>query len=289
MWKELDPAIYDLTPEAASQHFHLPTFVGDRDHSTKRGKLHTAWLTSKLEDGKFMSPHWAIAELDGKVYRVDGGHSSAALYAWKGEFPVGKKINMRRFICETADDFADLYSQFDPKNSLRTFMDKLRAHMAVDSGLQNVTRTACKNAVKGISFYESHCGEEERLDEDEQIGLAHSEGEFIKWCQQFIGRRHLQTASVVAAIYATWKVDPAASNIFWSHVRDEDHPNNKDATRTICTFLRVGAKEEKFKSRAYYAKCIHAWNAWLDGSKTDLKYFPRKPLPKPASPKKSAA
>ena len=35
----------------------------------------------------------------------------------------------------------------------------------------------------------------------------------------------------------------------------------------------------KWDSRAVYAKCIHAWNAWQTGTATALNYHPQADVP----------
>lgn len=276
-----------LTPELARQVSAMPTFVGDRDRESPKGRKRIAWLKSLADRGYFFSPCWSTVDYDGDTYRIDGGHSSAALTELNGTFPSGLVAVIRRFECDSPESLADLFSQFDNRRSLRTIMDKVKAHKSIESELDDIAPTYVGRAADGIAYCLSGCGEEApRLDEDARISLIHTHGDFIQWARAYIGHRFLRRVGVVAAIYATYSVAPGPATEFWTLVRDESAPNRLDATRTLAKFLTESHGDHRrggaaVPTRGFYVKSIHAWNAWRKGRTTMLKYHPKSPLPRP--------
>lgn len=289
MFVETDVKIVPLTHEYVRGFWALPTFGGDRDRLGTGGKRRIKWLRSKLENKQFFSPVWgtAVLQATGVKYRVNGGHSSAMLMELNGEFPSNARAIVREFECQTDEDFAILFDQFDPKRSSRTKIEKVRAHLYVEGSLTGVSPTMCNDIIGGIA-YGLTCNSSWKPDEDERIGLMHEYQNFIMWAKGFAGRRMLQRSSVLGAMFSIRaKGGEALSHAFWTQVRDEDHPDSLNATRVLANFLKanvVAGKERRcgneWSPRAFYVKCIHGWNAWRTNAGTQLKYRPDTDIPK---------
>lgn len=268
-----------LTPELAANFAGLPSFKGDRQRDSSAGMARIAWLERILHEGKFHTPKWATAELDGIMYRVNGGHSSMMLATVNGDFPKGMVAVIDRFRCETRDDLADLFDQFDNRHSIRSGTDKINAHKGVYDDMDSVSPTDVNRAISGIAYFLTDDGQQRRLDEEERIRLIHQYRPFILWAAQFTGRRQFSGVGVVAAIFATWSRSPRLATEFWTQVAEESHPDNWNGSRVLAAFLRDNIGRRKFgtstplyNQRVYYVKSIHGWNAWRRNATTDLKY-----------------
>lgn len=291
MHKHVNTKVVPLTHEFAKHFSRLPNVKGDRDREKPAGRARIGWLYRLLCDGKFHTPKWATAECSGMKYRVNGGHSSLMLAELSnGGFPTGMNAVVDEFVCDTRDDLADLFDQFDNRASLRTSSDKVNAHKGVHDALDSVSATDTKNCINGVALYMSGFEKGNKLDEDERIGLIHTHGGFVLWASPFVRVRALRRVGVVAAMYATYQVDPVEAEKFWRLVKEENHPDNKNPTRKLAVYLResiarpqfaTAATKWKREPRAFFVKSIHAWNAWRDDRTTDLKYHPNAPLPTP--------
>lgn len=264
-----------LTPAIAKEFAQMNAFVGERP--IRPGRI--AELQRKLDDGLFFDPRWATADFEGRKYRVNGQHSSKMLSECNGSFPHGRQVIVDTFTCDTKEELALLFEQFDPASSSRTRLEVVNAHGRVHSSLDDVSPTVMSKAVAGMAYALSNLNASGRSTLSQQSKLIHRHQEFVVWCNPFVSERILCRVGVVAAIFDTYRRNQDASTEFWSLVKDESAPDNKDASRTLARFLRdsigdgrMGMKQ--WDQKAYYVKSIHAWNAWRDGVTTQLKYHP---------------
>lgn len=280
MFKFTGASVVPLTGDYVHWFCALPTYGGDRDRDTPQGKRRIEWLRHKLIDGTFYSPSWAIAEFNGTTYRIDGGHSSRMIDCLNGDIPSGLTAVIRTFTCGDKADMAHLFDQFDARRSMRTGVDKIRAHKAVESSLSHVSPTCAAIAVRGIAFWESQCGEETAIDEDQRIGLLHEHQEFVCWSYKYLKHRYLNRMSIAAAMFETsfaYSQQTGSCTKFWDLVATEGAEQG-NATRTLASFLRdtfrtnTNSIGKRWDGRAIYCKCIHAWNAWVNNTTTQLKY-----------------
>lgn len=282
MHKEIGRSDIALTPEVVKRFSDMPTFGGDRDRDSKKGQLRVAWLARLLSEGKFHGPVWSTASLNGKEYRVDGGHSSAMLAQANGKFPAGMKATIIRFQCDTDQDMADLFDQFNRQESVRTNLDKVKAHAHTQSEIRDVSPTLIDKSLTGLSAYLRLTGQVKRMTSDDRTRLIHEYPAFIVWAKDFFGQRHFQKGGVGAAIFASWSTSIEAATEFWNLVATESHPENTHQTRVLAKFLRDnhrGLLDKKFDSQDYYRKCAAAWNAWRANQRTELKVYRNSPLP----------
>jgi len=299
MWTELKPITLPLTAATVRRHAALATFGGDRLLATPKARMRTEWLRMKLCEGKFMSPSWAVAELGGIDYRVDGGHSSLMLLGEveaaeknrDGLFPEHLTVILRQFVCESKADLADLFMQFDPRKSLRTFADKVRAQKAVDPTLHSTATGVVQQAVSGIAYCLSDCGRKQFLDDDDRTILMHPHARFITWTQQYAAHRHMSRRGVLAAMFSIYSKSSTLATEFFDFVATESHPDVNNPTRWLARILRDSFgrkshnKEEtikRFGPNALHDKTIHAYNAWRAGVTTVGKFYPNaKTSPRP--------
>lgn len=284
MHKFIDTVVMDLTQETAEEFSSLPASTGDRDRDTPKGRRHIEWLKGLVEDGIFHTPKWATARLDGKLYRVNGGHSSMMLAELNGEFPKGLSVSVDRFSCDTPFDLADLFMQFDTRNSIRTFTDKVNAHKAACPNLADVNPTYVGRAIYGIAWSRSWSeGAPAKLTGDERFVLIDENQDFILWAKKYMGAKKMSGVPKVASMFETFELYPFAATHFWNEVVMEDHPNNKHPTRKISEYfkalLMAGSGKNKNNLMTTYVKIVHAWNAAVRGKTTDMKCYSRAPVP----------
>ena len=127
-WKWLKTEVVPLTIELAECIAALPHFEGDRPWDTAQGRNRMNWLSRLVDEGKFYPPKWATVMFGGKLWRMNGGTSSHMLLQRNGTFPSHLMAVIDRFECYTLEGVADLFDQFDHRKSLRTMIQRLRAH-----------------------------------------------------------------------------------------------------------------------------------------------------------------
>lgn len=281
MFRQIKLETPTLTPDLVSSFRSLPHVEGDRDQSSTQGQQRIAWLARLCQDGEFHSPDWAIAIWNGQQYRVNGGHSSAMLAAANGHFPCNLPVIMRWFRCDSYQDVVELFNHFDNRKSIRTSTDKANVHKSSHRELVRIAASYINRMLNGIQCFYAD-GATMRGDEDERTGLIHTETDFLAWAGRFVRTRFLGRSGAIACMYRTYHASPGLADQFWSMVFEESAPRPDHPTRVLAKFLRdldVPPNKGKWDSRAIYAKCIHAWNAWQTGTMTTLSYYSHAPVP----------
>lgn len=284
MFKQIGLDVVPLTKEFAVSFSALPTYGGDRDRYSRSGQNRCDWLQAKIDDGTFYSPTWSTAVLRGRLYRVDGGHSSLMLESLNGEFPAGMLVAIRRFQCESEIDMAYLFDQFDHRKSLRSMADKINCHKAIEQAVSEISVTHIRVILGGLAYSLCGCGEERTLDEDERVKLLHEYSEFIVWANSYVGPKFMKRNGVVAAMYATHQRNASLATAFWDEVVNASNPDNENGSRKLNAFLVTTSvnhttQSHSWDARAFFCKSIHAYNAWRMGVRTDLKYHQSSALP----------
>lgn len=278
-WAWVKTEITNLTLSVAETIASLPHFEGDRPWDSSEGRKRMEWLSRLVDEGKFYPPRWATAELNSVIYRVNGGTSSHMLVSRNGNFPLGLQVVIDRFLCATLEDVADLFDQFDHRKSIRTMVQKVRAHKPAEHALKEVSATDINACVAGIGAALTDFSMSE---EDDKIGLIHQYPSFIAWASPFCRKRHLRARGQMAAIFHTYKKDAIYARGFWEEVADCINADPEHPTRVLAEFLKdqVGlSATKKFTAKEVCIKCIHAWNAARRGEKTALKLYVRDELP----------
>lgn len=266
---------------------------GDRNLNDGRAaKIKAAIVEGRFRTGDFASAY--CKETD-QTYRVNGKHQSKTLAAMNGECPEDIKIHLARYEADTLADVADLYATFDARWSTRTPSDINRAFAGSVEELHGISSRIVNLAVVGINFASRGHETYNVPPEVRAIVLREYPG-FVVWLHKIIGHntkesRYLKRSATVAAMFSTWQRSHKAAEQFWQLVVSAEGPDRTSADRVLNWYLvthslrsgaigggSTGAKSET--ARAMYVKCIHAWNAWRKGTKTELKYFPAADIPK---------
>lgn len=272
-----------LTVALAEEFATMPAFQGERRLKTKR----IDYLAAKLENGLFHSPKWAIAWLNGKKLRVNGQHSSFMLSQANGSFPAGLSAVIDEFVCDTEQDLAELFGQFDAQESIRSTRDICGAHARTIPALAGIADSFINLAVSGIASALRYKGDLENPTTEERARLAYDYPDFILWAMGdgLMRPRHLSRHPIVGAAFSTYCVNREVATDFWKMVRDETNTDHNHPTRVLARFLRDVSSRgtrptgHKWEGRSVYSKCIHAWNAFRRGETiTHVKYYPNAPI-----------
>lgn len=284
MYKQTGLRIEPLTRELCTQFARMPAHRGERPLSKRRVSL----LDSKIANGQFHSPEWAVAYLNGKAYRVNGQHSSTALAEANGHFPNGLEVTIKEFTCESEDDLADLFMQFDNKSSSRSDIEALMVGAAMHPELEGISKTSLMHATNGIARAVTRFDSKVRI--DDRRGLIPGNTDFIQWVRSYTGRNDLRRVGVIAAMYDTYRKDRQKCDEFWRLVSKESHADPNHPTRRLARLLKEveyakksgrGGSRSAVGNETMYAKCVHAWNAFRRGRSTDMKVFSNAGLPTP--------
>ncbi len=281
MFKQIKLETPILTPELVAWFRALPHVEGDRNILSPQGQGRLLWLARLCLDGDFYSPDWSVAIWNGQHYRVNGGHSSAMLSGANGHFPRNLPVILRWFRCDEYSDVVGLFSHFDNRKSNRTATDKAKVHKSIHQELARVAPSYINRLLNGIQCFYAD-GVTTQGDEDTRTKLIHEETAFLAWAGNFVRGRLLGRSGVIACMYRSYYASASLANEFWSMVLKESAPKPDHPTRVLARFLSemdLPGEKGRWDSRALYAKCIHAWNAWQEGKKTTLHYYPDAAVP----------
>lgn len=288
-WKMVgEPKTRKLTRGLSDEFSGMTPAPHDRPLNPTR----SAVLKSAVDKGEFRTCEWASAycEETKQTYRVNGKHTSTLLSSMNGEFPKGLSVIVEHYHCDTMADVAALYCTFDRRISSRSSGDINRIWSATCNALDDVSPRFVDIGITGISYFfwedgATHHPAEERA----QLCIAYSE--FICWISDLMSgldvkkTKHMRRGPVVAAMFATWKKSKSLATEFWTAVRDATGAKPDVADRKLEKYLSAisirgnHAGATVVSPREAYCKCVHAWNAWRDGQKTDLKYYPAAKTP----------
>lgn len=255
-------------------------------------------LRKEMVTGRFRTAVWAavFCKETKQTYRVNGKHTSTLLSQMNGEAPKDIKIYVERYECDTLEDVASLYATFDAKWSARNAGDINKAFAASVPELDGVSLKIINVCVTGMSM-SMWGGNYGQYPADQRAQFIISESDFIVWANTILAGdqrkvKHLLRGSVVAAMYKTWKVAKSESSEFWNAVLIGEgkvgSPERKLEKVLLTTSVNAGKGALGLKTaspREIIAKCIHGWNAWVSGSSTDLKYYPKADLPEVKKPR----
>lgn len=248
------------------------------------------FLKNRHLAGKFFSPKWAIGIVKGKKYRVNGQHSSHMLAneLAEEEFPKGMTVVIDTFRCDDQMDLADLFAQFDSSESARTEGEMVNAHGRLHKKLDNIPTNDIRYAVAGIANSITECGASGKLDREDRAKLVHENVDFVVFASRYISEHRLRRAGIAGAMFSTYKIDPIAAEVFWTMVKGDTNNDPDSPTRVLSNFLREAnsgrdkaGRSVRWAQRAFYVKCLHAWNAFRQGRNTKLNYVAKSALPEP--------
>lgn len=249
-------------------------------------------LKKAIENNKFRLADFASVncEATGETYRVNGKHTSTVLNEMNGEFPSELWAVVEHYRADTLEDVAGLYATFDHSKSVRRRGDINKAFAASHPDLAEIPAKIIDSCAAGIGWSLWEIGQLSK-DAEECASLLIANPQFVMWAYFILKGdssklKHLYRKSVLAAMFKTFCKHQKAATEFWEMVRDESHPKNTHPTRRLAKHLlthSIRHRDERSSTcdtpQGMYVRCIHAWNAFRDGTTTDLKFYPSSKTP----------
>jgi hypothetical protein len=289
-FKEVEKKVLTMSPSLIDKFVTMTPAKCDRPLKPHRIVL----LKKEIDEGRFTGPEWAscVCREDGKIYRVNGKHTSTIFSQMNGDCPKGLKVVYRHFEADTLKDVAELYTTFDSDISKRSLTDIIRIVTATDTELHALRMKVIRAAVSGIAFANDFGRDNSRsmLSRAEEL-LQHKP--FVLWLNDMLlaaskESDHMRRAPVVGTMYLTFQKSQKDATRFWNLVRTGDGepgtPNRKLERWLLTCALSSGrgasdSDREQVTHREMMGRCIAAWNSFRKGGKTDLRYSAEADLP----------
>lgn len=297
-WKLIGcPKTTLVNPGLVEEFSTMDAAPGDRSLSERRLLVYRKILAM----GQFRPVTWASAACNStnNTYRINGKHTSIMLSSIR-PLPVFY-VTTERYQCDTLQDVANLYGTFDSRLMARTTADINQAFAATIPELTDIPARLISLTVTAAAYLK--WGEQAKgIPAQERAEELVDEFPFTVWLHKLFpssaGKRtsgassyyHLVRGPVVTAMLETWRKAPRKATDFWAAVRDESAPDKDDPTRVLGRWLiRVTLAKggitsaDKTKTlvdfREMYSRTVTAWNAWLKGERTVLRYYPNADVP----------
>jgi len=289
-WKMIDSETVvlsrDKVRDFAAKHNALPRSPTEREFTESRLEN----LLQVLMNEQAIAFNWATVKYDGRIYRMNGQHSSRAIMNFSGDLPAKLVFHIDRYDAPSRDAMADLFQQFDARWSQRTPADIAGAYQGLDDSLSHCDKNNSRLAIDGVSWYLKHVEGLKVPPGAHVYSLFYDETyhPFIMWMSGFLSSKmpELKPKSVLAAIYATFAHASDVDHVkeFWRDVTFNRPSNENDPIKVLGDVLLVSheakKKDDKMDAPEAYVKCIRAWNAHRAGDTVkSLTYVHGKPFP----------
>jgi hypothetical protein len=252
----------------------IPKIMLQLEQRHQRGLLHTF--------------QWVTATVNSRTkYRINGKHSTTFLLSLPS-IPDQFRACVMEFNVANEQELATLWSQFDSAVSARNMRQRIKANLASIKPLKDMQPDFVQSVLGGIGY--SMCSGNRMKDTDAALCLLQKPEvqKFILWFHDLTSSKTLTKAPVSAAIWDTYHADETDSKVFWEQVRDASKNTVSQPANRLSHFLAESrieknghhsAGKQLVTLRAVYVKCLHAWNAYRNGSVTDLKYHASAGIP----------
>jgi len=280
-----------FTESLAQWYLSLPNLPGERPLNDG----HALALAEKMEKDMFLPENvrLAVVKVGNMTFRLNGQHTCMArtLVKLDGDWSARNKIEVAEYVCETADDAAELYAQFDWARSGRSYLDLARPYYTAlnyaPASIREITLVAA-----ALCFEKAGWNETARfaIRGEARYKLPPADAKTAQVLIDIIGdktNRHMHREPVVCAILRTYRKDATGTRQFWPRVRDGEGLSKTDPEYVLRGFLttvavacgRGASRTRKAPFHEMFSRCIHAWNAWRAGTPTNLKYHATASLP----------
>lgn len=286
-----------LTPAVAKKHMELEAANMDRDFKHWR----VAKYLEEHAQGKFRFPlAWIVAVVPGikGEIRVDGKHTSTMFSAMPEE-QIGKnaQVLIHKYQCDTLADVADLYKTVDSANTTRRPTDLNHSYAATVPELKGIHAKIMDLAVSALAWA-ANPGSPNAVDAGGRAERVLRYVPAIQWLNALLGGEEnasqqtkdnavmLKRAPLLGVAINTWLNMPEWANEFWCLVRDENNADRNSGDRELARWLHEipskgspGTSNKKYTGRQMYVKGVRAWNAWMNGTPTQLMFNPKARIP----------
>ncbi len=284
-WKLAEkPRTVLATKTLAKEFAEMTPAPGDRPQKNWR----SSELKAIIDSGEFRTANWAscLCKQDGKLYRVNGKHTSLIFDGMNGKFPDEQYVEVERYEADTLEDVAALYGTFDSRLSMRTSGDVTHAYAATCEELAGIPLPILNTCASGIGYAQYEEQVKAQTNAMDRAAELIRQAAFAQWYWSIVSgvdqkaSQHLRRSPVVAAMFRTWNKNKGASTEFWTLVRDATGAKPSCPDRVLNEFLKLNSlaggdsrtSTRSIPRREMFVKCIHGYNAWKRGQPTNLKY-----------------
>ncbi len=220
-----------------------------------------------------------IADLKGKLYRVNGQHTCWAISESGFEFTVCELT----YRVGSIDDLRELYACFD-RHAARTNAHIVNCTLIGADGFNELTASMISVLSTGYRHWKYPNTDTRNLDPEDLAWEMRTElPDLVRtvglWLQDGWGeKKHLRRAPVVAAMFGTWEKFPRLSEEFWQSVADGVGIDSKTDPRlklrnwlqSISLHRQSVYAAANVKPEAVFRVCIRMWRAWRMGTPVTL-------------------
>jgi hypothetical protein len=266
----LSSEVLNVTPELVKDFRAIPAAPTERELREER----VTHLTEKIDRDLCVTFHWVTAEVNKTIKRINGQHSSTALWrvmANRGdENPLPKELKVHREHYKVDNDewLAMLFRQFDDRTSGRTPLDISGVYQGVYPELAIVDRRIGKLSIDGYVWYVRFVeGAPVRTGDDVySLFNDHSLYPVLLWINELLVGRcsEIKQPPIIAALIGTFMANESAARSFWRNVINVPGSEDSITPHSLLSdwLIQIKAgKIERPKPANIYQGCILAWNA----------------------------
>jgi len=258
-----------MTKELAEKFRDMKPSPTERELDPKR----VAHLRKKAEQNRLVTFHWAVANIDGEDYRMNGQHSSVMLAELNGDFPDDLYAHVDVYKVSKEIGLPLLFRQFDDRKSSRGPADIAGAYQGLYRELDAVPRKVGAMAIKGIAWHQFTVEGMKDVPKGDDVWTMFDRAKdytFMHWLGELFSEKtpELKRPEIVAAMYSGWISNEIHTKGFWGLVaRGGDHEADHPATRLdewLIAAKQITDAAKKFRAANYYQACITCYNAFVE-------------------------
>ena len=269
-----------LTPKLADKLLPLNRFEHQRSICPKR----LANLERVMKEGLFTDAAIIVASNgSGQDFLLNGQHCSTGVR----NTGISVNITLLQYACKDKAEMSHLFRQIDDGMNTRSILEVLNVERNI-IGKGYWLRTTAPLLVTAVSLLEIQFANmgNARMSRDRKAEILTTYMEVGDFIDNIVGAstrdmtvRFLRRGSVVAAMIKTYQKRKHSAQIFWEQVRDGIGLNRNSPQLRLRNYLMAITLQGKGQNRQVFVKCIHAWNAYVTNSTTDLRYLESAKMP----------
>jgi hypothetical protein len=265
----LSSEVLKITPELVKDFRAIPATPTERELREER----VAHLTEKIDKDLCVTFHWVTAEINNTIKRINGQHSSTALWRVmanrddENRLPKELKVHREHYKVDSDEWLAMLFRQFDDRASGRTPLDISGVYQGLYPELISVDRRIGKLSIDGYIWYARFVEGAPTKTGDDVYSEFNNRGLYpiISWINELLVGRcsEMKQPPIIAALIGTYMKNESAARSFWQNVVNPGSEEIITPHSLLSDWLNKikSGKIERPKPANIYQGCILAWNA----------------------------
>lgn len=266
-----DEIAIQLSVHKALELLESNIFEWQRDVSSPR----LVELTTKIKDGRFIKAVIAVARYQGDAFMMNGQHVTLATIL--ANLKRGPDVDIIYFDCETAEQVACLWNQFDTGNS-RTARQMAASYVGVLGSDWTAESVAMFSSASAMLDYGVAMSYKSSITKEDRIKLLMSNLETASVARDLVylnGEKvsHIAKAPIIAVMMDNVRENREKAIEFWTYVAtglgisDPNHPAYRLKNyleKTTRSFQTAGKDKTSRSSTEINDTCRSAWLAFRD-------------------------